>query len=87
MKLRITYYAEGRMNGCKCNLANVCGNVYDDFLIDFNAWTRAHTGPAQEEIILRMARRDHPEADWGKDDSKHHYLRSQGRISTLVYFL
>lgn len=70
MKLRITYYAEGRMNGCKCTLADVCGNVYDDFLIDFNTWSRANTGPAQENIILRMARRDHPEADW----EKAHYV-------------
>lgn len=33
-KLRITYYAEGHRNGCKVTLHDVCGLVYDDFIID-----------------------------------------------------
>ena len=37
-KLRITYYAEGHRNGCKVTLDNVCGMVYDDFIIDANRW-------------------------------------------------
>ena len=33
-KFRITYYAEGHRNGCKVTLHDVCGLVYDDFIID-----------------------------------------------------
>lgn len=35
-KLRITYYAEGHRNGCKVTLHDVCGMVYDDFIVDAN---------------------------------------------------
>ena len=37
-RLRITYYAEGHRNGCKVTLHDVCGMVYDDFIIDANRW-------------------------------------------------
>lgn len=40
MKLRFSYYVEGRKNGCKCTLNDVCGKVYDDFLIDSFAGTK-----------------------------------------------
>lgn len=41
-KFRITYYAEGHRNGCKVTLHDVCGMVYDDFIIDANRWNLCH---------------------------------------------
>ena len=40
MKIRISYDAEGRINRCKCTLTDICDNIYDDFHIDYFAWTR-----------------------------------------------
>lgn len=63
-KLRITYYAEGHRNGCKVTLHDVCGQVYDDFIIDTNRWNLCHTSSDQEAIILATARLRYPEVNW-----------------------
>lgn len=63
-RLRITYYAEGNRNGCKVTLHDVCGRVYDDFIIDTNRWNLCHNSFDQEAIILATARLRYPEVNW-----------------------
>lgn len=62
-KLRITYYAEGHRNGCKVTLHDVCGLVYDDFIIDANRWYSCRENE-RETIILATARIRYPEVNW-----------------------
>ena len=62
-KLRITYYAEGHGNGCKVTLHDVCGLVYDDFIIDANRWYSCRENE-RETIILATARIRYPEVNW-----------------------
>lgn len=62
--LRITYYAEGRLNGSRITLNDVSGSVYQDFLIEASRWYRATNVHEQEAIILGVARREYPEAQW-----------------------
>jgi hypothetical protein len=64
--LRITYYAEGRLNGSRINLHDVSGSVYQDFLIEESRWHRASNVHEQEAIILGVVRREYPEANWEK---------------------
>lgn len=63
-RLRITYYAEGHRNGCKVTLHDVCGLVYDDFIIDANRWNLCGGASGQEAIILATARIRYPEVNW-----------------------
>lgn len=63
-KFRITYYAEGHRNGCKVTLHDVCGLVYDDFIIDANRWNLCSRASEQEAIILATARIRYPEVNW-----------------------
>ena len=62
-KLRITYYAEGHRNGCKATITEVCGQVYDDFIIDANRWFRC-SDKEKETIMLATARIRYPEVNW-----------------------
>lgn len=62
-KLRITYYAEGHRNGCKVTIHDVCGMVYDDFIIDANRWY-CSSASEREAIILATARIRYPEVNW-----------------------
>jgi hypothetical protein len=62
--LKITYSAEGRYQGSKVDLRRFCGKVYDDFTIDSSRWQQADTPREQERILLGVARREYPEADW-----------------------
>ena len=62
-KLRITYYAEGHRNGCKVTLHDVCGLVYDDFIIDANRWYSC-SNSEREAILLGTARIRYPEVIW-----------------------
>jgi len=66
--IRVTYYAEGRLHGSKCTLVHVCGKVFDDFVIDEGRWYSA-SNREQEQIILGVARREYPEAEW---EHAHH---------------
>lgn len=63
LKLRITYYAEGHRNGCKATISEVCGRVWDDFIIDADRWYRC-TKSEQEAIMLATARIRYPEVNW-----------------------
>ena len=62
-KLRITYYAEGHRNGCKVTLHDMCGLVYDDFIIDANRWYSCRESE-REAILLATARIRYPEVNW-----------------------
>ena len=62
-KLRITYYAEGHRNGCKVTISEVCGRVWDDFIIDADRWYRCRESE-REAIMLATARIRYPEVNW-----------------------
>jgi len=62
--LKITYYAEGRRNGCKVTLHDVCSHTYDDFTVDLRRWQSCNSSREQEILILGIARRDYPEVNW-----------------------
>lgn len=63
-KLRIRFYAEGWRHGCKVTLGEVCGNTYDDFIVDSFRWNTCHTPQEQEAVMLGVARVRYPEVDW-----------------------
>lgn len=64
-KLRITYYAEGHRNGglCLVTLRDVCGQIYDDVIIDAHRWYSC-TASERKTILLATARTRYPEIIW-----------------------
>lgn len=65
-RLRITYYAEGHRNGCKVTLHDVCGMVYDDFIIDANRWNLCGGASGQEAYHLGNSTHQIPRGKLGK---------------------
>lgn len=62
--LKISYYAEGHSNGRKVTLYDFCGHTYDEFTIELGRWQHCDTVRERQNLLLNIARRDYPEANW-----------------------
>ena len=62
--IKITYSAEGRLNGRKATLYDVCGRTFDEIVVDAARWRQCDTPSEQRNFLLNIARREYPEVDW-----------------------